>query len=303
MGFLRLLEGIRVPALNGFFSLATYGGSEIFLIGVMLVVCWCCERKKAYYMMAVGFSSILVNQVLKIVCRIPRPWVRDPDFTIVESAREGAGGYSFPSGHTQNVTALGGALARGYKNKVLRVVCAVLIVLVGFSRMYLGVHTPADVLTGLVISLVFVFALYPLFEKYGDSTRAVVIIFSVLGVLALAAVLFMELYPWPADTDADNLAEAVKSAYMMLGCALGCVIAVPIERKYIRYETAAPLWVQVVKCAVGMAIVVLLRTVLKAPLIALFAGNIPLAAGVRYMILILFAMLVWPLTFRFLPKK
>ena len=50
--------------------------------------------------MTVGFFGTLVNQFLKLVCRVPRPWVRDPNFTIVEAARADATGYSFPSGHT-----------------------------------------------------------------------------------------------------------------------------------------------------------------------------------------------------------
>ena len=298
MGFLHFLQNIRFPAADAFFELVTNLGGEVFLISAMLVLCWCVDKKHSYYLMAVGFFGVRLNQLLKIVCQVPRPWVRDPTITVVGNAMNDAGGYSFPSGHTQNVAAVGGAFGRLSKSRAVRIVCAVVIVLVGFSRMYLGVHTPADVLVGLAISLAFVFGLYPLFDKYADSTRFLVIVFSVLAVLSLNAVLYLEIHDWPADIDADNLAEALKSMWMMLGCSVGAVIAIPIERRYIRYETQAPLWAQFVKCALGLACVLGLRLVLKAPLIALFGGNPAPAAGVRYMLLLMFSMLVWPLTFK-----
>ena len=110
-----------------------------------IIVFWCVSKSCGYYMLTVGFVGTIVNQFLKLVFRIPRPWVKDPDFQIVESARAEATGYSFPSGHTQNVFASFGCLGRWTKRAWLRVVCALLIVVTAFSRMYLGVHTPLDV--------------------------------------------------------------------------------------------------------------------------------------------------------------
>ena len=106
----------------------------------------------------VGFWGLLANQFLKITCRVPRPWVRDKNFTIVESARQEASGYSFPSGHTQNIAGTFGAIGATSKRRWFSIVCIVIIVLVAFSRMYLGVHTPLDVLTSVAISLLLVFA-------------------------------------------------------------------------------------------------------------------------------------------------
>ena len=87
----------------------------------------------------------------------------------VEAAREAADGYSFPSGHTQSAATLFGTLAAWLRRGWLTVACIVMVLLVGFSRMYLGVHTPADVGTSLVIGTVLVFALYPLCEKSREN--------------------------------------------------------------------------------------------------------------------------------------
>ncbi|MBR6556078.1 MAG: hypothetical protein IKT60_01480, partial [Clostridia bacterium] len=88
MEFLKLLEGIRTPALDAFFSAVTVFGEETFFILVGLIFYWCINKKNGHYLLFVGLFGTVVNQFLKITCRIPRPWVQDPQFTIVESARE-----------------------------------------------------------------------------------------------------------------------------------------------------------------------------------------------------------------------
>ena len=145
MGFLRLLEGIRLPAFSAFFSVVTYFGDEIAFMLAAFILFWCVDKRTGYYAFLAGLFGTIANQFLKIACRIPRPWVLDPDFTIVESARAAATGYSFPSGHTQNAVSTFGAAAVMTKRRWVRRTCIALVVLVPFSRMYLGVHTPLDV--------------------------------------------------------------------------------------------------------------------------------------------------------------
>ena len=98
MSFLYWLEGIRCPALDRFFSAVTYFGDEILFIVLALTVFWCVDKREGYYLFFIGFVGTIFNQFLKLAFRIARPWVKDPNFTIVESARAGAGGYSFQIG-------------------------------------------------------------------------------------------------------------------------------------------------------------------------------------------------------------
>ena len=153
MGVLYALESIRTPALDKIMSVITLLGGELFFMVIAVAVFWCVSKREGYYLMIVGFFGTVINQFLKILCCVPRPWVKDPGFTIVESARAEATGYSFPSGHTQNAVATYGGMAR-YTNKTwLRVLLIVLTVLVAFSRMYLGVHTPLDVGVAAVLAV------------------------------------------------------------------------------------------------------------------------------------------------------
>ena len=96
MEFLYFLESLRNGVLDAIFSFLTLFGEETVFMAVGMIVFWCVDKYKGYFLLLVGFAGTVANQFLKMLCRVPRPWVKDPDFTIVESAREAATGYSFP---------------------------------------------------------------------------------------------------------------------------------------------------------------------------------------------------------------
>ncbi|MBQ5601845.1 MAG: phosphatase PAP2 family protein, partial [Clostridia bacterium] len=172
MEFLYFLESIRNPVLDFLMLLVTELGSEAVFLALALCIFWCIDKKAGYYLLITGFIGITFNQFLKLSFRIERPWVKDPKFTIVESARAEATGYSFPSGHTQNITGVFGSIARFFSKKKLVVWTSVsVIVLVALSRMYLGVHTPLDVGVSLAIGTVLVFLVYPLVMKAFENEK------------------------------------------------------------------------------------------------------------------------------------
>lgn len=298
MEFLYLLEKIRIPILNEFMLAVTTLGEETAFLVVGLLVFWCVSKHWGYYVMSVGFLGNLVSQFMKITCRIPRPWVLDKNFTILEQAKEAADGYSFPSGHTQSAVGTLGAIARCTSKRWLRTACIIFAVLVGFSRMYIGVHTPADVLVGGAMSIVFIFALYPLMMGKTDRTLIVLTGISLLSIVYLC---FMSLYPFPADTDAHNLESAVKNAYTLLGATVGLCVVYPLEKRFLNFDEKAPLPGQVLKFILGLAVVLAVKEGMRAPLDAMLGGHLA-ARSVRYFLIVIVAGLVWPLTFRFFAK-
>ena len=213
MPILYALEKLRTPFFDTVLGAVTYLGEETFFIVVAIVVYWCISKKLGYYLLLTNYFSTLINQFVKILCRVPRPWIRDPGFSIVENARAAAAGYSFPSGHTAGITVIAGCVSRVTKRKALRVICIVVLLLVAFSRIYLGVHYPSDVLFSLIVGLILVFALYPLFRRCDESIAPVYAFALVLFVLSLAFAVFTETYAFPADVDPENcpLVRALKS--------------------------------------------------------------------------------------------
>ena len=297
MAFLHLLESIRTPFLDQFFSLITYLGSEIVFLVLAVVFYWCVSKARGLYLMSVGFFGTVCNQFLKLACRIPRPWVRDPDFTIVERARTDAGGYSFPSGHTQNVAGTIGCLAIDAKRTWVRVVLLVLAALTAFSRMYLGVHTPWDVLVSLALAAVLVLVLHPVFRDMEERPKKFFTLWSVMLLCSLAFLLYAKLWPFPADMDQENYAEGVSNACKLLGALVGMGIGYAIDLKWIRFRTEAPLLGQILKCVLGLLGLLALKEGLK-PLLG--TGN--LSSALRYGLMLVFAAGVWPLTFPFFAK-
>lgn len=301
MDILYALEKIRTPFWNGAMSAVTQLGGEVIFIVAAVVVFWCVSKWEGYYLMTIAFCGTVLNQFLKLICRVPRPWVRDPNFTIVESARAEATGYSFPSGHTQNAIGLFGGMARWGGRRWVRLGLTALALVIAFSRMYLGVHTPADVGVSLVLAAALVLGLYPLMRRAQEKPRYMGYVLAAMLVVSGAFVVFVEAYGFSADTDAENLASGIGNAWKMLGAVAGMTLAWLLDRRYIHFETQAVWWVQVIKVAVGMALLLAIKSGLKAPLLALL-GHEGLAGGVRYFLLVLVAGAVWPLVFRPMSK-
>jgi len=294
MAFLRLLEGLRTPFLDALFSFITNFGDEIGFLVVALTVFWCVNKRYGYYIFLVGLCGTVCNQFLKLWFRIPRPWVLDPSFTIVESAREGAAGYSFPSGHTQNIMCTAGGLAVCLKKPWQRTVCWVLAALVALSRMYLGVHTPLDVGVSLLTGALLLAALYPMTRSDARLERWMPWLLAGFVLLSGGFLLFVRTYAFPVDIDPANLAAGTKNANLLMGCALGLAGAYLLDRKWLRFSTEAPLPGQILKVVLGLGLTMALRAVLKAPLNHLLGGWADLA---RYFLTVLAVGGLWPAAF------
>ena len=305
MSFLYFLESIRNPVLDFFFSLITYCGDEVVFMAVGMIVFWCFSKKEGYYLLCVGFLGTVINQFLKMLFRVPRPWVKDPSFTIVESAREAASGYSFPSGHTQSSVGLFGGVARWNKNKILRIAMIAMCVIVPLSRMYLGVHTPADVLVSVGIALVLIFVGYPLFNWAIQSPKRMYCVFGVLAVIMAAYTCFIMLYEFPESVylpeNIHNLESAQKNGFTLLGCILGIFAVYTVDIKWTDFETKAVWWAQIIKAVIGIGLVLAAKELLKYPLNAILDEN-TWARLVRYFLMVIVGGVLWPMTFKYFAK-
>ena len=187
----------------------------------------------------------------------------------------------------------------------MRIVCVVLMLLVPFSRMYLGVHTPLDVGVAFLTALALAAALYPAFRTETAAKKTVP--WLLLGAAALCGGYLiyassLARCDWPEGSeDLSNITHGLKNAYTMLGALLGFLIVYIADEKKLHFDVRAPFWGQVLKLVLGLALLLGIKAVLKPVLAALFAGS-QAESFVRYFLIVLFAGIIWPLTFPFFAK-
>ena len=298
MNFLYWLEDLRIPVVNEFMLAITYLGDEIAFLVLALILMWCVDKRTGYYILSVGFLGTITNQFMKLWFRIPRPWVLDESFTILEQAREGASGYSFPSGHTQSAVGTFGAIAYVTKNKILRWLCLAIVFLVPFSRMYLGVHTPLDVSVAAGMAAVLILALRPII--LGKNPRVFPAFLGMMLLISVGFLCFVELYSFPSDIDPHNMESGLKNAYTLLGSLSGLCLVYIVDENWMHFPTKAVWWAQIIKVAVGLGAVLAVKSGLKSPLEAVFGYLV--GRAVRYFLIVIVAGILWPLTFSWFSK-
>ena len=299
MELLYFFEKIRVPGLNEFMLAVTTLGEETAFLVIALILFWCIDKYVGYYTLSVGFIGTIANQFMKLWFRIPRPWVLDEDFTILEQAREGAGGYSFPSGHTQSAVGTFGSIAATTKNKRIRIAAIVIAALVAISRMYIGVHTPLDVGVSVLVAVALVLIVRPLVFKH--RRIGMPILLAAMILMAVGYLCFVELYRFPAEVFAtDNYQHGLENAYTLLGALVGLVIVYIVDEKWLHFSVKAVWWAQIIKVTIGLGLVLAVKAGMKGMLNAVFGELV--GRAVRYGLIVIVAGILWPLSFRLFEK-
>ena len=298
MGFLYFLEGIRMPFLNEIMLLITQFGEETAFLVTAMIVFWCVNKYWGYYVLSVGFIGTLCNQFLKLIFRVPRPWVLDSNFTILEEAREAASGYSFPSGHTQSAVGTFGAIGYLAKNRWIKTIVILIAIFVPFSRMYIGVHTPADVLVAAAMAIALIYILKPV--VLGKENAGFKCLLGFMLVLALGFLSYVEFYHFPEDIDAHNLTSGIKNAYTLLGSLMGLIVVYIVDKKWLNFPTEAIWWAQALKVLGGLLVVLAVKSGLKEPLNMILGES--LGRAFRYFLVVVVAGILWPMTFKWFQK-
>ena len=156
-----------------------------------------------------------------------------------------------------------------------------------------------------LLALALAAALYPAFRTEAAAKKTVP--WLLLGAAALCGGYLvyassLARCDWPAGSeDLSNITHGLKNAYTMLGALLGFLIVYIADEKKLHFDVRAPFWGQVLKLVLGLALLLGIKAGLKPVLAALFAGS-QAESFVRYFLIVLFAGIIWPLTFPFFAK-
>ncbi len=237
--FILNVQSISTPLLDRFFlTISALTGEFVYLI-VLGIVYWCINKEKAYYIGTFLILSFSSNSLLKNIFRVPRPYT----YSLVKQIDTATGyGYSFPSGHAQMSTAFSGLFSTVFKKRWMYILGIILVFLTGFSRIYLGVHTPLDILAGIVVGCLIIF----LANKLKNINHKLLMYLAFI-LLFTTSLIFPE---------EDNL----KLLCFVAGFILGNII----DGKYIKYEIPKKILPKISGACIGIAIVVASYLILKA---------------------------------------
>jgi PAP2 superfamily len=142
-----------IDSLENLMLLITNLGSENAYIVVLALYSWLVSPRVGRQLGLWFGINVALNTGLKMLFHTPRPFELAPGLASVK-AMATAGGGAMPSGHAQNAAFVWGFLADRHPKAWFVSICIVITLLIAFSRVYLGVHFPQDVLIGLGIGLV-----------------------------------------------------------------------------------------------------------------------------------------------------
>lgn len=268
-----------------FFKLITELGDETAILVMVAVIYFGIDKKAGERIgFTVLFSGVL-NGLIKIAVRRPRPFVKEPAFAKADLAEKYADSFSFPSGHAQNSAALYLSIKRSFKNKFVSCICITLITLICFSRIILGVHYISDVLAGLALGIAIVYLVNFLLNKAGDKEYKVYL-FSALAVLGLS---LLVLFPLSFFVKLDQ------DLFKTFGAFIGFGLGVYLEHKFVNLEIKVAWKWRLLRIFIVLGLLLALKTGLKA-LFGLF-GDLVIWDLLRYIILTFTAIYVCPLCF------
>ena len=261
MEFLLILQQFREGAgkvLSEFLAKMTFLGELNTVLVIMAVIYWCVSKDFGTYLL-MGWSGYrLVNGVLKVTACAYRPWIRDARIVPYGNSMTTATGYSFPSGHSMNAaSAYGGVVVRRDVPRALRVILGAVVVLVAFSRCYLGVHTPQDVLVGMAAGMLVMWLTVRLMRWVAEHPQKDIWVAAIGILLAVAVAAYAALKPYPEDYDAAGklLVDGTKMAndtFKGVGWCMAFLVGWILERRFVNFTTDVPRLQKLTRLAGGL---------------------------------------------------
>jgi len=184
LDFIIMIQQVDTPLLDSFFRAITSLGDELFYLLLFPFLLWCVDFYLGIRVGIIFLLSVYVNTGLKEIFQHPRPFDILPEIQKVYAC-----GYGFPSNHAQSSLVIWGSIAYWKKQIWIRNLSVLLILLIGFSRIYLGVHFPTDILGGWLFGGLILGLSYFIFLKIKLDFTQKNMIFKIIGITLFPVIL------------------------------------------------------------------------------------------------------------------
>lgn len=258
-----------------------------FILMIIPIAFWVTKRSFARQLSTLLVVQIWALTALKGIIGVHRP--ADARIRINEVDVEGM--YSRPSGHATGIATLFGGLSLEIRKKWFTLIAAIVIFMVGVSRLYLGVHWPMDILLGWCFGLALAYGMRYCWGSIEGLLKRMQIGLGIAIALIIPAIMLLA---WTLIPSISRV--GLEFLYPALGALSGAWIGSLIEERHLDFDPKGTLAWHVVKCCIGLLLVFGLRMGIKA---MLPVGD--LFDYVRYGCIGLFITLGAPWLFSLLP--
>ena len=310
MDYLYFLQNLRLALprfVSEFFQGITTLGESLFTVSFMAVIYWCINKKYGEFIILCSSFGYCFNQLLKLTFCIYRPWILDSRIVPYEKALPAAYGYSFPSGHTTSVTLNFGGAALCFKSFIFRIFCLLIVLCVAFSRNFLGVHSLQDVVIAFFNSLIILFLMKWLFDRFDlkDNKIANGIFTSLMLIFCILFLVYIKFKSYPMDyVDGNLLVDPLamqKGAFKSTGILIGCVLGTFIERHFIDFQISENIYKRLAEGIVGLSFIYVYIKYISKFFVSILGTNIGYL--IALIILGLFITAIYPLIMKKLNYK
>ena len=248
-------QSIGSTVLDSIANALSFFGEEVSMILIVTMIYWCISKKKGFIILFNMLSALTVMNTLKAIFRVPRPFQRYPE--LIKGQRvETATGYSFPSGHSTGSAVFFSSLCVFFKKLWVIIPCVILLIGVPLSRLYLGVHWPLDVATGMIIGLGTTAFLTPLFTRlysYSKKNRLMWIAGWTVAVPATIGIILLQMHA----IDETAYSDLTKMLLLISSGLIGFVL----EDRFVSFTTDGTRKEKVLRFLFGTIGVVLIQLI------------------------------------------
>ncbi len=257
--WLQELRSALGPGVEAFWNLITSIPTSAVIIVIPLFFYWCYDKKSGQFLLFNLAGGSVLNQTIKNTACVYRPWIRDARIVPSEKALSGATGYSFPSGHTQSSVSLFGSLAVRMRKRAITILSVVFILMIGFSRNYLGCHTPQDVAVAMVEAGALLWGSTHLFQWVEARPERRNQLLGLGLVVTVFFLVYVTVKPYPLTyVDGVLLVDPVEmqnDCYSAAGMFGGYLLGTLLEEKYIGFDTNCSKKEKILRFLIGAVIV------------------------------------------------